>query len=413
MTAAILVTLTLLPAEEESSWSELRYPSLLLSGVLHPEPREGLRWLCGKDGDSLPSSPESKSLLCLKGRRVSRWELEDLRSTCGANKLFLTKFSFSSISSYSRSLPNSLSFGWETPVGAGSPLWKLGFRGGTGIGTGLPVLPLNLPRSRLKELETLAALLRGAWNLALPGSDTWVLCPSPSSCRRCGFLILSVFEKQNELRLKFSSLASNRSGAFFFCRDTVVCRYITLNFSSARAFWSLFRLLLHISSSDSMSSTEFKSIWGTSPSGNSFLQCFANSSCSHISTFRTRLSADRCHVTPRSARNVPANSSGSSQWAVCLSHIFGFLSRFDFWEQCVNDSWGTSWLSSTSYTCKQQADAFIASVCQMRFISLPLRWKVSRLPVSRRAAFKICSDKRVSNECSTPLQWKVGVFSFG
>lgn len=36
-----------------------------------------------------------------------------------------------------------------------------------------------------------------------------------------------------------------------------------------------------------MSATEFKFIWGTSPSGNSFLQCFANSSCSHISTLAT------------------------------------------------------------------------------------------------------------------------------
>lgn len=349
--------LTLLPAEEESSWSELRYPSLLLSGVLHPEPREALRWICGKDGDSLPSSPESKSLLCLKGRRVSRWELDDLwlslPTTFGANKLFLTKFSFSSASSYSRSLPTSLSFGWDTPVGAGSPLWKLGFRGGTGMGTGLPVLPVNLLRSRPKELMT-PAMLPAAWSFTPPGSDTLVLCPSPSSPRRCGFRIFPDFEKVNVLALKFSSLPSNLSGSFLFCRDTVVCRYITLNFSSARAFWSLFRLVLHISSSDSMSSTEFKSILGTSPSGNSFLQCFANSSCSHISTFTAGSppnAVSQCHSQREMSKLTVLLVSGL---AVCLSHIFTLLSCSGFLEQCVDIISTTSGPFSASHTYKQQ-----------------------------------------------------------
>ncbi|XDV20078.1 hypothetical protein PO909_025460 [Leuciscus waleckii] len=51
---------------------------------------------------------------------------------------------------------------------------------------------------------------------------------------------------------------------------------------SRKACCNTLRLALHFSSSASMSSTEWRFITGTSPSGNSFLQCFSNSACSHI-----------------------------------------------------------------------------------------------------------------------------------
>lgn len=211
-----------IPAEEESSWSELRYPSLLLSGVLHLEPREALRWTCGKDGDNLPSSPESKSLLCLKGRRVSRFELDDLRlsptTDLGVSKLFLTKFSFSSASSYSLSLPGSLSFF----VGVGSTLRKLNIRGGTGMGTGFPVLPLNLLRSGINELVT-HAVLPATWSFNPPGSDTMIRCLSHPSSSRCGFRKLTEMDVAGSA-LKFSSLAPSLSGSLLWRRAIAVCR---------------------------------------------------------------------------------------------------------------------------------------------------------------------------------------------
>ena len=163
------------------------------------------------------------------------------------------------------------------------------------MGTGLPVLPLNQLRSGAKELVT-AAVLPAPWGFTPPGSATLLRCLSPPTSHRCGFRAFTVMEHGSAF--KFPSLPPSPPGSLFFRRAIVVCRKITLNFSSARAFWSLFRLLLHISSSDSISATEFRLIWGTSPSGNSFLQCFANSSCSHIAPFR-RLPAESSPPHPR------------------------------------------------------------------------------------------------------------------
>lgn len=212
-----------LPAEEESSWSELRYPSLLLSGVLHPEPREALRRPCAKDGDNLPSSLESKSLLCLKGRRVSRYELDDLwlspTINLGVSKLFLTKFSFSSASSYSLSLPGSLSF----LVAVGSTILKHIIRGGTGMGTGLPVLPLNPRRWGVKKLVR-PAVCPSPWGFTPPGSDTMLRCLSPPWSRRCGFRTFTGMEHVAGSALKFSSLPPTLSGSLPCRRAIVVCR---------------------------------------------------------------------------------------------------------------------------------------------------------------------------------------------